>query len=63
MTTKPSFIKDTAKRLLKQYPDLWTLDFETNKNLVEKLTNIQSKRVRNEIAGYIIRLKKRKWKR
>ena len=32
-------------------------DFETNKESVSKLTNVESKGVRNRIAGYITRKK------
>lgn len=40
------------------YPKL-TLDFETNKRLTSELAIIQSKRLRNKIAGYTTHLMKR----
>ncbi|RLE95054.1 MAG: 30S ribosomal protein S17e [Thermoprotei archaeon] len=55
---RPGFIKRLARKLLETYPDKFTTDFEANKRLVAKLTNIQSKRVRNRVAGYITRLVK-----
>jgi len=55
---RPGFIKRLARKLLETYPDKFTTDFETNKRLVAELTNIQSKRVRNRVAGYITRLVK-----
>jgi len=55
---RPGFIKRLARKLLETYPDKFTADFETNKKLVAELTNIQSKRVRNRVAGYITRLVK-----
>ncbi len=55
---RPAFIKNTARRLLEMYPDKFTDDFETNKRLVQELTNITSKTVRNKVAGYITRLVK-----
>jgi len=54
-TVKPAYIKVIAMELLRKYPDLFTGDFDENKKLVSQLTNIQSKRVRNRVAGYITR--------
>jgi len=55
-------IKRTARKLLKEFPALFTDDFEHNKQVVRKLVEVPSKRVRNKIAGYIthlVRIKKR----
>ncbi len=41
---------------MQHYPDEFTIDFETNKRLVEQYTDVESKKVRNRIAGYIVRL-------
>ena len=57
MAIKPAYVKKTGNRLLEQYPDAFTSDFEQNKESVQKLTNIESKGVRNRIAGYIARKK------
>jgi len=54
-TVKPAYIKVIAMELLRKYPDLFTGDFDENKKRVSELTNIQSKRVRNRVAGYITR--------
>jgi small subunit ribosomal protein S17e len=54
---KPSFIKNIALELLEKYPEEFSEDFENNKNLVERLTSINSKIMRNRIAGYISRVK------
>lgn len=53
---RPRYIKSAARNLLAQYPDTFTDDFETNKRLVEQLTEAQSKKVRNRIAGYLVGL-------
>ena len=53
---RPRYIKNAAKNLLALYPDTFTDDFETNKRLVEQLTDTQSKTVRNRIAGYLVGL-------
>jgi small subunit ribosomal protein S17e len=55
-------IKSTARKLLEYYPDLFKPDFEYNKRLVAKLVNTKSKKVRNQIAGYITHLLKIKQK-
>ncbi len=60
-TVKPAYIKNIAMELLRRYPEVWTGDFDANKKLVQELTNIKSKRVRNRVAGYITRKVNRGW--
>ena len=55
-SVRPRYIKNAAKNLLALYPDTFTDDFETNKRFVEQLTDTESKKVRNRIAGYIVGL-------
>ena len=55
MAIKPAYVKKTANLLLERYPDAFVDDFEHNKELVTELTNVESKGVRNRIAGYITR--------
>jgi len=55
---RPAIIKRTARELLEKFPNEVTTDFEENKKLVEKYTNITSKKVRNRVAGYLVRLAK-----
>lgn len=57
---RPGYIKNAAKILLQNYPEEFTTDFETNKRLVEQFTDVKSKTVRNRIAGYLVRLIKRR---
>ncbi|WP_313690782.1 30S ribosomal protein S17e [Halorarum halobium] len=57
MAIKPKYIKQLANVLLEEYPQSFNQDFETNKESVETLTNVESKGVRNRIAGYITRKK------
>jgi small subunit ribosomal protein S17e len=57
MAIKPAYVKKTGNILLERYPDAFGHDFEHNKDVVEELTNIESKGVRNRIAGYITRKK------
>ncbi|HDI74301.1 MAG TPA: 30S ribosomal protein S17e [Candidatus Korarchaeota archaeon] len=58
-TVREKIIKRTAYKLVKQYPDLWTEDFEHNKRILSQIAEIKSKVYRNRIAGYITRLKVR----
>jgi small subunit ribosomal protein S17e len=55
MAIKPAYVKKTGRILMERYPDAWGQDFEHNKELVQELTNIESKSVRNRIAGYVTR--------
>lgn len=55
MAIKPAYIKKTGNRLLEQYPEAFSTDFEHNKESVTALTNVRSKNVRNRIAGYVSR--------
>ncbi|MDK2372940.1 MAG: 30S ribosomal protein S17e [Candidatus Korarchaeota archaeon] len=58
-TVREKVIKRTAYKLVKQYPDLWTENFEHNKRMLSQIAEIKSKVYRNRIAGYITRLKVR----
>ena len=51
-------IKKISKDLINNYPDVFTVDFETNKKLLDKYTEIDSKHLRNRISGYIVNLLK-----
>lgn len=44
---------------MKDHPGIWTASFEENKNLVARVVDVESKKYRNRIAGYITRLKLR----
>ena len=51
-------IKNISKDLIIKYPDVFTIDFETNKKLLDKYLEIESKHLRNRISGYIVKLLK-----
>jgi len=55
MAIKPAYVKKTARLLMDRYPEAFSDDFEQNKELVQQLTNVESKSVRNRIAGYVTR--------
>ena len=48
-------IKRVAKELYERFKDQVTTDFYSNKKLVEMYVDVQSKKVRNRIAGYLTR--------
>ncbi len=53
---RPTYIKRVAIELVQKYPEeLSSNDYEHNKKMVEELTDVESKMMRNKIAGYIIR--------
>ena len=58
-TVRERAIKRIAYKLVKEYPELWTTDFEHNKRMLQKIAIVRSKVYRNRIAGYITRLKVR----
>ncbi|WXG42418.1 MAG: 30S ribosomal protein S17e [Candidatus Freyarchaeum deiterrae] len=50
---RPSYIKRIAKTLAEKFPNVFTSNFDDDKKLVSKYTNVESKKVRNRIAGYV----------
>ena len=52
---RPNYIKSMADQLLESHADAFTTDFAQNKENVTKYTNIESKVIRNRVAGYIVR--------
>jgi small subunit ribosomal protein S17e len=62
VSVKQKYIKRTALEILKRHGDKVTIDFKKNRELLENNAKIQGKFVRNRIAGYMVRLKKRELK-
>jgi len=56
---KTTFIKRKTKEMLKMHGENFTTDFSQNKELTSKYTNVTSKKLRNVIAGYMTRLKRK----
>ncbi len=52
---RQTYIKSTVDALLRQYPNEFGTDFNANKEKVERLANVQTKEVRNRLAGYVTR--------
>ncbi|WP_227738999.1 30S ribosomal protein S17e [Halorientalis pallida] len=55
MTLDSEEIIDIGETLVQRHPDRFTDDFEENKHRVANLTEVESRRVRNRISGYITR--------
>jgi len=58
-------VKRMARKLLELYPDAFTEDFQHNKQIVAIAVNAASKKLRNQIAGYVthlVKLQKRRLK-
>jgi len=56
---KTTFVKRRTKELLKNHGDKFTTDFTENKKITDQYAEIQSKKLRNIMAGYMTRLKKK----
>ena len=53
---RPTYIKNVAIDLVKKFPDQFLADdFQHNKKKVSELSDVNSKLLRNRIAGYITR--------
>jgi len=56
---KTSFIKRIAQDLFDVHAEEFSTDFNKNKEVVNQLAEFESNRMRNVVAGYITKLKKR----
>merc|ERR1712147_104191 len=56
---KTKTIKRASRAIIEKYYGKMTKDFHTNKRIIDDVAIIQSKRMRNEIAGYTTHLMKR----
>ena len=54
---RPEHVKKAARELVKLYPDKFSTNFQSNKEVVESLVQISSAKLRNRVAGYITRLR------
>lgn len=55
MGIKPTYIKALSQELLAKHGNKFTGDFENNKLAVDEVAIINSKRVRNRVAGSVTR--------
>ena len=56
---KTQLIKRTGEELMAKYPGLFTTDFDQNQEKIVQVAEIPSKKMKNSIAGYLVRLAKR----
>lgn len=59
---KTLYVKHLAKALVEKYPGKFTDKFEKNKEELDKIVKLESKKIRNEVAGYIMDIIKRQSK-
>ncbi len=52
-------VKRAARELIEKYYYKLTLDFHINKKILDQVSNVTTKRLRNKIAGYTTHLMKR----
>merc|ERR1712037_429210 len=52
-------VKKASRRIIEKYYMMLNLDFHTNKRVIEEIAIIPTKRLRNQIAGFITHLMKR----
>jgi small subunit ribosomal protein S17e len=55
MGIKPSYIKTLGLEVLAKNRDRFSNNYDENKQALTGLTTVESKRVRNRIAGFITR--------
>ncbi|MDD1709255.1 MAG: 30S ribosomal protein S17e [Methanoregulaceae archaeon] len=55
MGIKPTYIKALGLEMLSSYGPRFSKDFDENKQIVTEVTTVESKRVRNRVAGFITR--------
>ncbi len=57
---RPQLVKRTAIKLIKENKDKFSTDFEENKKAIKEVLDLDSKLMRNRIAGYITSLERRR---
>ncbi len=56
---KTRYIKRIGIKLFSQHSDNFKKDFDKNKEFINDLVEVKSKKLRNILAGYVTRLKKK----
>ncbi len=56
--TKP--IKSAGERLFAEFGDHFSTDFEKNKEVLPRFAEVRSKKIRNILAGYLVKRAKRR---
>lgn len=53
---RPTYIKRLARDLVESDPDRFSEDFDENKEELKDTDEFSSKKLRNRVAGYIVRV-------
>lgn len=53
---RQTYIKRLAKDLVSAEPEKFTEDFDENKETLKETDEFESKKLRNRVAGYIVRV-------
>ncbi|MBY9002257.1 MAG: 30S ribosomal protein S17e [Candidatus Heimdallarchaeota archaeon] len=53
---RTSQIKRLSKQIVRDFHDQLNTDFQNNKHVVEEVCSIMSKKMRNQIGGYVTRI-------
>lgn len=54
---RPTYIKRLAQDFVESDPERFSEDFDENKEALKDLEEFNSKKLRNRVAGYIVRVK------
>jgi len=57
---RQSGIKKVAKKVFAEHPDKFGKDFQKNKEQLKEMKLLESKLIRNKVAGYVVRVAKNK---
>ncbi|MEK6951646.1 MAG: 30S ribosomal protein S17e [Nanoarchaeota archaeon] len=57
---KTQLTKRLARELMEMYPDKFSDKFDDNKKILDETIDVKSKKIRNTISGYLVRLTRQK---
>ncbi len=57
---RSTWVKTIAEELFVKYPDKLSASFDGNKVFITSLKLIESKNIRNKVAGYVVKVATRK---
>jgi len=57
---KTRLIKRVTRKILDLYRDRFTDNYDENKKVIDSVSTMPNKKIRNTIAGYVTRLVKKK---
>ncbi|MCK5699332.1 MAG: 30S ribosomal protein S17e [Candidatus Aenigmarchaeota archaeon] len=57
---KQRYIKGAAKKLVENFPERFSKDFNKNKEVIKELDIVESSHVRNKIAGSVVHVVRNK---